>query len=329
METRIQALAQRIAAGDRVALAQGLSLVESVREEDFPVRVALLQQLTLPKELPYRIGFTGAPGAGKSTLIDALGAYLLAAYPEKKLAILTVDPSSWRSGGSLLADQTRMRHLAAHPRAFARTFASGGHLGGLHPRMYEAVTLCIAAGFDWVFIESVGTGQSEIELRYACDFLLYVALPYGGDEIQGLKRGLMEVLDGVALNKADVVPSAELNRVLFQLETALMFLRGGEAQVPFVLPVAALTGQGIEALWEALHKRRLPLSQAEALHAQQTQYWLEKYWQEALEHWLARSPYGQLRRSLEERLRTGVSLWTLLPEIARAFGLPSDTRSNP
>ncbi|RMF51405.1 MAG: methylmalonyl Co-A mutase-associated GTPase MeaB [Bacteroidetes bacterium] len=318
METRISALAEKVRARDRVGLAQALSLAESLRWEDLPQRVALLRAVSNAPPTAYRIGFTGAPGAGKSTLIDALGAYLLERFPDSHLAILTVDPSSWRSGGSLLADQTRMRRLAAHPRAFLRTFASGGHLGGLHPRLYEALTLCEAAGFTWIFIESVGTGQSEIELRYACDFLLYVALPHGGDELQGLKRGLMEALDGIALNKADTLAPADLNRLLFQLETALQLLRGGE---PFVVPVSALTGEGLPLLWEKLLAHQPAPAQQTPLRQEQTRYWLLRYWQEALEHWLQHTPQGQLRNHLLTRLEEGEPFWTLLEEIAVAFGL--------
>ncbi|MCX7606875.1 MAG: methylmalonyl Co-A mutase-associated GTPase MeaB [Bacteroidia bacterium] len=321
MEAQVLSLAQAIGKGDRVALARGLSLIESIREEDLSFRLALLRQVPAPPSSTYRIGFTGAPGAGKSTLIDAVGAYLLDTSPETTLAILTVDPSSWRSGGSLLADQTRMRRLSNHPRAFARTFASGGHLGGLHPRIYEAVTLCEAAGFTWIFIESVGTGQSEIELRYACDFLLYVALPHTGDEIQGLKRGLMEALDGIALNKADAVPPSDLNRAQFQLETALHFLRGGDSLLPFVTAVSALTGHGIESMWSQIVERTIAICAQPSHRKNQLQHWLDRYWEEALSWWLARSPYGKLHRTLQERLEAGEPLWHLLEEIGKGFGL--------
>lgn len=321
METRIATLVKEMLEGDRVALARVLSLIESVRIEDIPARIALLRSLPEAPPKAYRIGFTGAPGAGKSSLIDSLGAYVLEKYPKARLAVLTVDPSSWRSGGSLLADQTRMRRLSGHPRSFARTFASGGHLGGLHPRIYEALLLCEAAGFDYIFIESVGTGQSEIELRYACDFLLYVALPYAGDEVQGLKRGLMEALDGVALNKSDTVPAQDLNRARFQLESALQFLRSGEERQPFVEPVSALTGSGIEKLWNLLQAAQLSEEDLLKQRQQQTRYWIGKYWEDALEKWLAQSPYGKLRHQLFEQLDKGAPLWKLLEDLSRAFGL--------
>lgn len=319
MEAGLSALRAGLEAGDRISLARVLSLIESVRAEDVARRFALLDSLPAPTEPTYRVGFTGTPGAGKSTLIDTLGAYVLEQYPETQLAVLTVDPSSWRSGGSLLGDQTRMQHLSGHPRAFLRSFASGGHLGGLHPRIYEAVTACEAAGFSWIFLETVGTGQSEIELRYACDFLLYVALPYGGDEVQGLKRGLMEALDGAALNKVDTTPPAEVNRAQFQLEAALHFLRGMEERVPFVVAVSALTGLGISELWAKIHEAYLPDRIAQQ-RTQQRSYWLEKYWQEALQTWLACSPYGQLYADLRKQA-TEKSLWQLAREVYRAFGL--------
>ena len=320
MEARLLALAEGVRQQDRVALGRALSLIESQRPEDISARAALLNSLP-QKGHSYRIGFTGAPGAGKSTLIDALGSYLLQLEPEATLAVLTVDPSSWRSGGSLLADQTRMRRLATHPRVFARTFASGGHLGGLHPRIREAVHLCESAGFTYIFLESVGTGQSEIELRYVSDFLLYVALPNMGDEIQGLKRGLMEALDGVAINKADTVTPDVLKRVHFQLETALHLLRPQEKL--FVLPVSALREEGIGALWEAILASRPAGERLFSQRQAQESYWLERYWQETLSLWLQNSPHGSLYRSLQGRLAQGDSLWNLMHAIAQHFGLSS------
>jgi LAO/AO transport system kinase len=318
METRVLALAEGILKQDRVALGRALSLIESQRPEDIPVRAALLNSLPL-RTLSFRIGFTGAPGAGKSTLIDVLGAYLLQAEPEATLAILTVDPSSWRSGGSLLADQTRMRRLSTHPRVFARTFASGGHLGGLHPRIREAVHLCESASFTYIFLESVGTGQSEIELRYVCDFLLYVALPNMGDEVQGLKRGLMEALDGIALNKSDTVSPEVLRRVLFQLETALHLLRPHDSL--FVLPVSALREEHIPDLYQALLSHRPPEATLLSQRQAQESYWLERYWQETLAIWLQNSPHGAFYQDLKTRLSQGESLWNLMHAIAHHFGL--------
>lgn len=314
------ALAVAITAGDRLALARGLSLIESQRPADIPQRAALLSALKL-RSLSYRIGFTGTPGAGKSTLIDALGEYVLTQDPEATLAVLTVDPSSWRSGGSLLADQTRMRVLSTHPRAFLRTFASGGHLGGLHPRIREAIHLCEAAGFTYVFLETVGTGQSEVELRFVSDFLLYVAVPYGGDEVQGLKRGLMEALDGIALNKADAVPEEALKRYLFQLEAALRLLRGEAHEKVFLQPLSALRKEGIDQLWAALLQAKpAPAVLIERRFAQE-KHWLARYWEEALRWWIQHSPHEAHYQSLQARLAAGEPLWPLMVEIAHHFGL--------
>lgn len=313
------ALAVAIALGDRLALAKGLSLIESQRPEDIPQRADLLSALRL-RSLAYRIGFTGTPGAGKSTLIDALGEYVLTQDPEATLAVLTVDPSSWRSGGSLLADQTRMRTLSTHPRAFLRTFASDGHLGGLHPRIREAIHLCEAAGFTYLFLETVGTGQSEVELRFVSDFLLYVAVPYGGDEVQGLKRGLMEALDGIALNKADAVPEEVLKRYLFQLEAALRLLRG-EAHEVFLQPLSALRKEGIDRLWSALLQAKPDSAALIERRFVQEKHWLARYWEEALRWWIRHSPHEAHYQRLQARLAAGEPLWPLMVEIAHHFGL--------
>ncbi len=320
METGILAIG--IASGDRLALAKGLSLIESQRPQDIPQRAALLTALK-PAALSYRIGFTGTPGAGKSTLIDALGLYVLEQDPSATLAVLTVDPSSWRSGGSLLADQTRMRALSTHPRAFLRTFASGGHLGGLHPRIREAIHLCEAAGFTYVFLETVGTGQSEVELRFVSDFLLYVAVPYGGDEVQGLKRGLMEALDGVALNKVETAPADVLKRYIFQLEAALRLLRGQESARLFLQPLSALRKENIDKLWAALIRAKPDHSTLLASRLRQEKHWLERYWQEALRWWIQHSPHEAHYQRLQARLAAGEPLWPLMEEIAHHFGLLS------
>ena len=194
-------LASLVVDGDRRALARAITLVESTRADHRADAEALLAEVLPHVGGAVRVGISGAPGAGKSTFIEALGGHLV--EHDHRVAVLAVDPSSTRSGGSILGDKTRMEQLTRSPNAFVRPSPTGGTLGGVARRTREALLLCEAAGFDVVLVETVGVGQSEVKVAAMVDLFLVLVAPGGGDELQGLKRGIMELADLVVVNKAD------------------------------------------------------------------------------------------------------------------------------
>ena len=204
-----------------------------------------------------RVGITGVPGVGKSTMIDALGSMLTG--KGHKVAVLAVDPSSTRTGGAILGDKTRMARLAADPNAFIRPSPASGTLGGVAAKTREAMLLCEAAGFDVVLVETVGVGQSETAVADLTDFFLVLMLPGAGDELQGIKKGILELADMIAVNKADDV-AARAAAAAAEYRAALHILTPASARwVPPVMTVSGLTGQGLEEMWEKVvaHRRRL------------------------------------------------------------------------
>ncbi len=243
--------AAAIRAGDRQALARAITLVESQRPADEALAERLLTELLPHGGQAIRVGVTGAPGVGKSSLIEALGRRLTAAG--RRVAVLAVDPSSALSGGSILGDKTRMTALARDPNAFIRPSPSGSTLGGVARRTREAMLLCEAAGFDVVLVETVGTGQSEVAVAGMVDHFLLLLSPAAGDDLQGIKRGVMERCDLVLVHKADgdLLGAAERARAFCQ--TALQVLRPDGA-VPVLLG-SSVSGQGLAELWDAIERR--------------------------------------------------------------------------
>ncbi len=243
-----QALAQRILAGERAALARGITLVESRRPDHREQALALLQALLPHSGKAIRIGITGVPGVGKSTTIDALGSFLTA--KGHRVAVLAVDPSSTRSGGSILGDKTRMARLAVDPNAYIRPSPSSGTLGGVAAKTRETMLLCEAAGFDVILVETVGVGQSETTVAELTDFFLVLMLPNAGDELQGIKKGIIELADIIAVNKADGAGATAARAAAAQYKAALHILA---PQSPLwstpVLTLSGLTGEGLDALW--------------------------------------------------------------------------------
>jgi LAO/AO transport system kinase len=244
-------LANAVASGDRAALSRAITLVESRRADHRRGAAALLQALLPRTGQAMRVGITGAPGVGKSTLIDALGGRLTGAG--HRLAVLAVDPSSAVTGGSILGDKTRMARLAVDASAFVRPSPSAGSLGGVAAKTRETMLLCEAAGFDIVIVETVGTGQSETAVADMVDTFLVLVLPGAGDELQGIKKGVIELADVVAVNKADGEAAAAARRSAAELVSALKILVPPEADWrPPVLTVSAANGTGLEALWDAV-----------------------------------------------------------------------------
>jgi LAO/AO transport system kinase len=249
---------QGILKKDRIMLSKAITLVESKLYTDNEIAEAVLE-----KVLPYtghslRIGITGVPGAGKSTFIESFGKYLTSIG--KQLAVLTIDPSSQKTGGSILGDKTRMEELANDPNAFVRPSASGATLGGVHSKTRETMLLCEASGFDIIIIETVGVGQSETSVKSIVDFFLLLMLSGAGDELQGIKRGIMEMADAIAINKADGDNIKRSQLAKREYQNALhMFPPNESGWYPKVLTCSALNNEGISEIWELIceHERTM------------------------------------------------------------------------
>jgi LAO/AO transport system kinase len=258
---RPSALAAGIKAGERATLARAITLIESKRADHRKAAHLLVQELLPLTGKAVRLGITGAPGAGKSTTIDALGTFLTA--QGHKVAVLAVDPSSTRTGGSILGDKTRMARLAVDPHAFVRPSPSSGTLGGVAAKTRETMLLCEAAGYDVVLVETVGIGQSETTVADMTDFFLVLMIPGAGDELQGLKKGIVELADMIAVNKADGDNVARARLAAADYRAALNILAPhSENWSPPVLTYSALTGDGIALLWEQIvaHKEKMTAS---------------------------------------------------------------------
>ncbi|MBI5084572.1 MAG: methylmalonyl Co-A mutase-associated GTPase MeaB [Acidobacteria bacterium] len=238
-----------ILCGDRVKLAQAITVIESELEADGELAERILEGVLPQSGKSRRLGITGVPGAGKSTFIDELGMHLLRDQGEN-VAVLSVDPSSQISGGSILGDKTRMTRLAAEDRAFIRPSPARGHLGGVARRTRETLLLCEAAGYRNVIVETVGVGQSETAVRSMTDFFLLLMAPGTGDELQGMKRGIMEMIDGMAINKADGDNRARADQARAEYESALhLFPAAADGWAPRVLTCSALSGEGVAEVW--------------------------------------------------------------------------------
>jgi LAO/AO transport system kinase len=257
----VPALARGIRAGQRAVVARAITLIESRRADHQKAARQLVQELLPLTGKAVRVGITGAPGVGKSTTIDTLGTYLTG--QGRKVAVLAVDPSSTRSGGSILADKTRMARLSSDASAFVRPSPAGGTLGGVAAKTRETMLICEAAGYDVILVETVGTGQSETAVADLTDFFLVLMLPGAGDELQGLKKGVVELADMIAVNKADGDNIKRANAAAAEYRAALHILNPPSPHwTPQVVTYSALTGSGIEALWSAVldHRKRMTAS---------------------------------------------------------------------
>ncbi|MEP1035187.1 methylmalonyl Co-A mutase-associated GTPase MeaB [Ekhidna sp.] len=252
-DIHLQDLINGLLQGNRVFLSRAITLIESKRVEDRKMSAELIERIVQPGRKSLRIGITGVPGVGKSTFIEAFGKMLTDI--DKKVAVLSIDPSSNRTKGSILGDKTRMDELSRDPNAFIRPSASGSNLGGVASSTREAILLCEAAGFDIIIIETVGVGQSETVVKDMVDYFLLLMLAGGGDELQGIKRGIMEMADHILINKADRQNLKAAKKAKEDYKNAVHLFPPNEAE--WVVPVglcSALEKLGIEATWKEIEK---------------------------------------------------------------------------
>ena len=306
---------QGIRDGNRLALAKTITLIES----NLPTHQELARKI-VDKILPdtgtaVRLGITGVPGAGKSTFIEALGTYLC--QKGQKVAVLAIDPSSTRSGGSILADKTRMERLSVEPNAFIRPSPSGGTLGGVASKTRESILACEASGFDAIIVETVGVGQSETTVASMVDFFLVLMISGAGDELQGIKKGVLELADAIAVNKADGdnIMRAKLARK--EYESALQLLRPSSPNwSPPVLTCSAREWTGINEIWETILEHREILTETgelELKRQQQALEWVAFMVKEGLEGWFYTNP---LVKKILPLLKKEIERGTKAPTIA-------------
>ena len=301
-------LAKRVRAGDRTAVSRAITLVESTRPDHRAAARELLADLgsaglTARGEPTVRVGISGVPGVGKSTFIETLGTMLTAAG--HRVGVLAVDPSSARTGGSVLGDRTRMSRLAADPAAFVRPSPTAGTLGGVTRATAQAVVVLEAAGFDIVLIETVGVGQSETAVAGMVDTFLLLGLARTGDQLQGIKKGVLEIADVVAVNKADDDRVVESKAAASELTAALRLVYGRAADwLPPVLTVSGLTGVGVDRVWDAVVRHRTFLG-ADGLTGRRAQQRVDLAW-------------ALVRDELEQRLRQSTAVREIRADLAGA-----------
>jgi LAO/AO transport system kinase len=278
--------------GNRAVLAQAITLIESRHEDDGRLAQELLTRLMPSTGSARRVGITGVPGVGKSTFVDELGMRLLGRG--KRVAVLAIDPSSSLSGGSILGDKTRMARLSLEPGAFIRPSPSGLSPGGIARRTRETMLLCEAAGFDVVLVETVGVGQGETAVAEMVDFFLVLALPGAGDELQGIKKGVLELADVIGVNKSDGDGAIRARTALGDLRAALRYLpRKRPNWAVQALAISGLTGEGIDTLWDVVeeHRRTLEASgELVTMRAEQQRSWMWSLIAERLERTFRADP---------------------------------------
>ncbi len=323
-----KALADAVRRGERRALARAITLIESANPRHRPAAEALLAALLPHTGNSVRVGISGVPGVGKSTFIEAFGLHVIG--QGHKVAVLAIDPSSQRTGGSILGDKTRMVDLSRDPAAFIRPSPAGSTLGGVARRTREAMLVCEAAGFDVIVVETVGVGQSETAVADMVDLFLLLLLPAGGDELQGIKKGIMELADVVVVNKADGDLVATARHTVADYRHALTLLRhGGAWRVP-VLSCSAFHKAGIDKVWETIGEHRAVTEAAgirATRRAEQARAWLWSEIRETLVDAFRRHP--GVRAELAG-LEAGVTRGTQIPTAAartlleRFLGRPVD-----
>jgi LAO/AO transport system kinase len=320
----------------RMALARAITLVESTAPSHKKQADLLLTHLLQKQHDCFRLGITGPPGAGKSTFIEALGNYVLNDLPSKedntqslfspsRLAVLCIDPSSSVTGGSILGDKTRMTELSRHHKAYVRPSANGGTFGGLSAYTHDVVSLCAAASYDWCVVETVGLGQSEIEVVHSVDMLLLIVPPGGGDQLQGVKKGIVEVADAIMINKADgnLLPAARNTTADYRGAMNFMRQKHEQWKVPPVLLASSLTGEGIPEVWNEISRYRTIMMQGGELaekRRQQSRYWMWKNLQKLISE---RARVDPALRQTAEKMEIALSKGTITPRVAASELLAS------
>jgi len=300
-------LAQALLAGDRRALARAITLIESTRADHREAAERLLAIILPHSGRSMRLGVSGSPGVGKSTFIEAIGKQVVGAG--HRLAVLAVDPSSKRTGGSILGDKTRMAELAREPNAFIRPSPAGRSLGGVARRTRDAMLLTEAAGFDVILVETVGVGQSETAVADMVDLFLLLIAPGGGDDLQGIKKGIVELADLLIVNKADGDLEPAARRAVADYRHALHLLRPAGEEISEVLAVSALIGKGIDRVWQTIERRLKSASESGATKRRRAGQAQAALWNEIgeglLDLFKADIRVAALMRSLETRVASG------------------------
>jgi LAO/AO transport system kinase len=308
MTTPVEELAAAVRSGDRAALPRAITLVESTRPDHREQAQQLLLELMPEARNAMHVGITGVPGVGKSTTIEALGMYLI--EQGHRVAVLAVDPSSTRTGGSILGDKTRMARLAVHPDAYIRPSPTSGTLGGVTKATRETIVLLEAAGFDVILVETVGVGQSEVAVANMVDTFVFLTLARTGDQLQGIKKGVLELADIAVVNKADGEHAQEAKAAARELTGAIRLIYPRETLWrPPVLTMSALHGSGLTELWDTVLKHRQVLTDAGEFEARRRAQQVDWTWSmvrdTVLDRVLSNPEVRRIRAEVERQVLDG------------------------